>query len=97
MTEDQPQSVTPKAMAALRVLVHATKHDPLPAKAIARKLWPEQLNECGTSLRRGGLYRAAGAYCSKLQKQGLVGFYMDDFQRGYYLTEVGHRVVAAAT
>lgn len=94
MPSERP-SVTPKALAAMRVLAGATRHDPLPAKAIARSLWPDRLKECGTALRRGGLYRAAGAYCSKLQKLGLVGFYMDDFQQGYYLTEAGHQVVAA--
>jgi len=93
---DAVKEITPKALAMLRVLSSASRRDPLPAKAIARLLWPDKLRECGTSLRRGGLYRAAGAYCSKLQKRGLVGFFMDDFQQGYFLTEEGKRLVLAS-
>lgn len=77
----------------LRVLSSASRQNPLPAKAIARLLWPDKLRECGTALRRGGLYRAAGAYCSKLQRRGLVGFFMDDFQQGYFLTEAGKQAL----
>lgn len=94
---DAGQEITPKALALLRVLASASRRDPLPAKAIARLLWPEKLRECGTSLRRGGLYRAAGAYCSKLQKRGWVGFFMDDFQQGYFLTEAGKQALGNRT
>lgn len=88
--------VTPKALAALRVLASATTFAPMSAKSVARCLWAQRLKECGTSQRRGGLYRAAGAYCSRLQKQVLVGYSFDDFQHGYYLTDIGRSVVSAA-
>lgn len=87
--------LTPKAVIALRLLEGTHLHDTRSASALARRLWPERLKECGTSLRRGGLYRAAGAYYSKLQKQGLVGHWMDDFDRGYYLTQKGQEALAA--
>lgn len=92
----QAAIISEKACAALQALAGATKYRPLPASSVARVLWPERLKDCGTSLRRGGLYRAAGAFCSKLQRQGLVAFYMDDFERGYYLTEAGRQALVVA-
>ncbi|TXH00069.1 MAG: hypothetical protein E6R08_01130 [Nevskiaceae bacterium] len=95
MESDVPK-VTEKALAALKTLAIASRTNPMSAKALAWKLWPEKVRERGSSRGRGGLYRAAGAYCSKLQRLGLVGFYMDDLQRGYYLSPVGKRVVEEA-
>lgn len=86
-------AITPKALAALRLLEGTSQRDTRSAKALAGKLWPEKLRDCGTSLRRGGLYRAAGAFYSKLQKKGLVGHWMDDFWSGYYLTKTGQKCV----
>lgn len=95
MESDVPK-VTEKALAALKTLAIASRTNPMSAKALAWKLWPEKVRERGTSRGRGGLYRAAGAYCSKLQRLGLVGFYMDDFHRGYYLSPIGKRIVDEA-
>lgn len=92
--QDLPQ-VSPAAIAALRALRGATRQRPMSGRAVARTLWPERIKEAGTSLRRGGLYRAAGAYCSKLQRRGLVEHYITDFDAGYYLSELGERVIAA--
>ena len=82
-------AITPKALAALKLLEGTSQNDTRSAKALAGKLWPEKLRACGTSLRRGGLYRAAGAFYSKLQRKGLVGHWIDDFESGYYLTKMG--------
>lgn len=87
-------TLTPKAVAALRLLEGTSHRDTRSAKALASMLWPEKLKSCGTSLRRGGLYRAAGAYYSKLQKKGLAGHWMTDYDSGYYITPAG---VAALT
>lgn len=95
---DSVPRLTPKAVAALRLLQHHTSpSNTLSAKALARLMWPEQLRQCGTSLRRGGYYRAAGGYFSKLQKAGLVGHWMDDFDSGYYLTAKGVAALRQAT
>lgn len=82
-------AITPKALAALKLLEGTSQNDTRSAKSLAGKLWPEKLRDCGTSLRRGGLYRAAGAFYSKLQRKGLVGHWIDDFESGYYLTKLG--------
>lgn len=85
--------ITPKALAALKLLEGTNQSDTRSAKSLAGKLWPEKLRDCGTSLRRGGLYRAAGAFYSKLQKKGLVGHWIDDFESGYYLAKAGQEVL----
>ena len=87
-------TLTPKAITALRLIEGTSRHDMRSGKALAAMLWPEKLNACRTSLRCGGLYRAAGGYYSKLQKKGLVAHWMDDFESGYYITAAG---VAALT
>ena len=85
----ESKPITPKAIAALRLLRGTNRHDTRSAKALAGLLWPDRLADCGTSLRRGGLYRAAGAYYSKLAKQGLCGHWMTDFDSGYFITPKG--------
>ena len=65
-------TLTPKAAEALRLLEGTSPRDTRSAKALASMLWPEKLKSCGTSLRRSGLYRAAGAYYSKLQRFATV-------------------------
>lgn len=81
--------ISPKALAALKLLEGTSQSKTRSAKSLAGMLWPEKLRSCGTSLRRGGLYRSAGAFYSKLQKKGLVGHWMSDFDSGYYLTKAG--------
>ena len=88
------KKITPKAIEALKLLKGASVHDTISASALAGRLWPDRMKECGTSLRRGGLYRSAGAYFSKLQKRGLVGHWMDDFTSGYYITALGQKVLS---
>jgi hypothetical protein len=83
------EALTPKARIALDLLSGTNYRNTLSAKALAGRLWPEKLAACGTYLRRGGLYRAAGAYYSKLQKKGLVGHWITDFDSGYYITQKG--------
>lgn len=88
-------TLTPRALSALRLLEHHTaRSNTLSAKALARLLWPEKLHECKTSLRRGGYYRAAGAFFSALEKKGYVAHWMDDFSSGYYLTQKGLEAIA---
>ena len=87
--------LTLKAVIALRLLEGTHRNDTLSAKALASRLWPERLKECGTSRRRGGLYRAAGAYYSKLAKKGLVAHWMTDVDSGYYITPKGMEALAA--
>lgn len=87
--------LTPKAITALRLLEGTNYRNTRSAKALASMLWPEKLKSCGTSLRRGGLYRAAGGYYAKLQREGLVAHWMDDYDRGYFLTEKGKLVLDA--
>lgn len=89
------EGLTPKARIALGLLAGTNYRNTISAKALAGKLWPEKLSECGTSLRRGGLYRAAGAYYSKLQKKGLVGHWITDFDSGYYITQKGVEALTA--
>ncbi len=81
--------ITPKAIEALVLLVGTSSFDTRSASALASRLWPDRLVACGTSRCRGGLYRAAGAYYSKLQKQGLVGYWVDECDRWYYITKFG--------
>jgi hypothetical protein len=88
--------LTPKAIAALQLLKGTSRHNTRSGKALATMLWPDKLRACTTSLRRGGYYRAAGGYYSKLQKKGLVAHWMDDFDSGYYLTAAGATALAAA-
>lgn len=83
------QTITPKALQALKLLEGTSRHDTKSAKSLARSLWPEKMSECSTSLRRGGLYRSAGAFYSKLQKRGLYGHWMTDYDSGYYITQQG--------
>lgn len=85
--ENKP--ITPKAIIALKLLRGTSPSNTRSAKALAKMLWPEKWADCGTSLRRGGLYRAAGAYYSKLAKRGLCGHWMDDFSSGYFITQMG--------
>ncbi len=85
----ETKPVTPKAIEALRLLRGTDPHNTRSAKALAKSLWPDRMEQCDSSLRRGGLYRAAGAYFSKLQKRGLCDHWMDDFSRGYYITPSG--------
>lgn len=81
--------ITPKTINALRLLAGTDRLNTLSASALANKLWPEKLAQCGTSVRRKGYARTAGAFYSKLQKRGLVAHWMDDFDRGYYITSKG--------
>lgn len=97
VTAAEGAPLSPKAIDALRHLQGTSIRDTRSAKALARLMWPERLQACGTSLRRGGLYRAAGAYYSKLQKLGLVGHWMTDFDKGYFLTDKGAQALAEAT
>jgi hypothetical protein len=90
------QQITPKAIEALRLLEGTTPQATVSASALARRLWPDRFGACGTSLRRGGLYRAAGGYYARLQKQGLVGHYIDDFVSGYYITPAGREALDRA-
>jgi hypothetical protein len=92
---DQLPEVSDAALAALRALKGASKQRPMSAKAVARTIWPDRITEAGTSLRRGGLYRSAGAFCSKLQRRGLVSHWITDFESGYFLTALGEGVLAA--
>ena len=85
----ESKPITPKAKSALQILRGTNMHNTRSAKALAGPLWPDRLADCGTSLRRGGLYRAAGAYYSKLAKQGLCGHRITDFDRGYFITPKG--------
>ena len=84
---DKP--LTPKAIAALRLLRGTSRSNTVSAKALANRMWPDRMADCGTSLRRGGLYRAAGAYFSKLAKQGLCDHWITDFDSGYFITPKG--------
>lgn len=90
-------NLTPKAIEALGHLRGTSRNNTRSARALAGLLWPERLSKCGTSLRRGGLYRAAGAYYSKLQKRGLCGHWMDDFDSGYFITASGMAALAEAS
>lgn len=81
--------ITKKAIGALRLLRGTNRLNTLSAKALAYSLWPERLADCGNSPRRGGYYRAAGAYFSSLERMGLCGHWMDDFNSGYYITAAG--------
>lgn len=94
---DELPKVTEAALAALRVLKNASRQSPMSAKGVARMLWPDRIQDAGTSLRRGGLYRSAGGFCAKLMRRGLVGQNITDFDAGYYLTELGTRVLAEHT
>jgi hypothetical protein len=87
--------VSDAALSVLRALKGASMRYPMSAKAVARAIWPERMREAGTSLRRGGLYRSAGGFCSKLLRRGLVKHWITDFDSGYYLTGLGERVLAA--
>lgn len=90
--------LTPKAIEALRLLeYHTNPRNTRSAKVLARLMWPDKLQACGTTLRRGGYYRAAGGYFSKLQKAGYVGHWMDDFSSGYYLTAKGQAALSSNT
>lgn len=93
------EKLTNKAIALLQILPEAGSA--LPASAIARKLWPDKAKQYRTSLSRGGLYRAAGAFCSRLERKGLVRTAMlspgmPDFGLGYAITEKGLSVLRAA-
>ncbi len=88
--------ITEKALAALKLLEGTNRENTLSAASLARTLWPAKMRDCGTSLRRGGLYRSAGAFYSKLQKKGLVGHWMDDCSSGYYLTKAGQECLKKA-
>lgn len=88
-------AITPTAIAALKLLKGSSRFNTCSAKSLAGRLWPEKLADCHTSLRRGGLYRAAGAHYSKLAKKGWVGHWMDDFSSGYFLTQAGVDVLAS--
>lgn len=91
-----PIPITPKALQALKLLAGSSPRNTRSAKSLAGRLWPEKLRDCDTSLRRGGLYRAAGAYYSKLMKKGWVGHWMDEFDSGYYLTNAGQERIRSA-
>lgn len=89
-------TLTPKAVDALRRLRGTNRRNTLSAGVLAGLLWPDRLHECGTSRRRSGLYRAAGAYYSRLKKAGLVGHWIDesaDTAAGYYLTAAGRAIL----
>lgn len=88
--------MTEKELVALKALQGATRCRPFAASALARKIWPEKFVTRSSSPKRGGLYRAAGGYYSKLVKKGWVAFWMDDFHRGYYLTSEGMSALSAA-
>lgn len=94
MELDAVASLTPKAVAALTLLRGTSREDTRSAKSLANRLWPDKIAECGTSRRRGGLYRSAGGYYAKLAKIGLCAHYMDDFSSGYYLTAAGARALS---
>jgi hypothetical protein len=81
--------MTPFKKKALQALAGTHIHDTRSATSLSIVLWPEKHALCGTSRRRVALARAAGGYYSKLMKQGLVGFWMDDFDRGYYIKQKG--------
>jgi hypothetical protein len=92
----QDTKLTGSALAALSALQGSSRFDVMPGSAVARVMWPDRLKEMRTSLRRGGLYRAAGAVCSRLVKSGLAGHFMDDFYNGYYITEAGRAALEKA-
>ena len=94
-TKDEAITLTPKAITALQLISGTSRHDMRSGKALAAMLWPAKLKECRTSLRRGGLYRAAGGYYSKLQKKGLVAHWMDDYESGYYITPAGKEALTS--
>ncbi len=89
---DKP--LTPKAIAALRLLRGTSFKDTRSASALARTLWPEKMAERSTSRRQGGLYRAAGAYYSKLAKQGLCDWWSTNYANGYYITAKGESALS---
>jgi hypothetical protein len=92
---DKP--LTPKAIAALRLLRGTSMKNARRASALARMLWPEKMAGCSTSRRRGGLYRAAGGYYSKLVKLGLCDWWSSaDFDGGYYITAKGENALSCA-
>lgn len=91
MSEDA--IITPKAKQALMLLRGTSPNDTISASALAARLWPDRYVAMRTSLRRGGLYRAAGSYYSSLQKKGWVGHWMDEFTSGYYLTQLGQDIL----
>lgn len=66
-------NLTIRAVEALILLKGSNPQNTISASALASKLWPDRLEACHTSRKRGGLYRAAGAYYSKLAKKGWVG------------------------
>jgi len=92
-----PTGISPKALQALKPLEGADIHNTYSAKSLARRLWPEKMLHCHTALRRGGLYRSAGVFYSKLAKKGWVGHWMDDFSSGYYLTKAGLELLRSNT
>jgi hypothetical protein len=87
--------LTPKAAQALSLLANTHSGDTRSARALASLLWPDRLAKCGTSLRRGGLYRAAGAYYSKLMRAGFCSHWITDFDSGYFITEKGRQALKA--
>lgn len=89
--------ITSKTIEALKLLIGTSHLDTISARVLAERLWPDRVKNCNTSLRRGGLYRSAGAYYSKLQKTGLVGHWVDDYSRGYYITKAGINILAELT
>jgi hypothetical protein len=74
--------LTPKAAQALSLLANTHSGDTRSARALA-------------SLRRGGLYRAAGAYYSKLMRAGFCSHWITDFDSGYFITEKGRQALKA--
>jgi hypothetical protein len=89
------KKLTDKAVTALKLLECTSRKNTRSAKALANSLWPDKIADCGTSLRRQGLYRSAGAFFSKLARRGLCAHWMDDYSSGYYLTKQGAEILAS--
>lgn len=89
------KTLTPKTINALKHLSGTTQDDTRSAKALAFLLWPKKMEQYFTSQKRGGMYRAAGAYYSRLQKAGLVGHWCNNFRHGYYITQAGIAAIQA--
>ncbi len=87
-------NITPKTIEALKLLVGTSRLNPISSSILAERLYPDRINNCDTSRRHGSIYRSAGSYYSKLQKMGLVGYWMVDSNRGYFITKLGIEILA---
>lgn len=64
----------------------------LTPRGFAWKFWLDNMEPMG-SKRRGGYFRAAGSYLSKLRTKKLVGENYADGNWEWYLTELGKKVL----